>query len=417
MSYFFRVATASCVALLLLLKVDGFFIPQQHTQSPRNYVTQGKRSTISHSTDAQTIDKSTSLERTPSYTRQVSLLTKALTSFNSSDASQLIIELSALRSNGTDEETINSLLNQLLSDGPDGKLPFWTVFRSVAIFSNRGRLASLRRTLDLTTPPPNEEDDEPSADDRLRRRRRALISLLRQLATVPEERSSGWVPAIRIIEWKARREQLDDQSSEDLRSRLAQGLETPEYEILSQTNRDGVEIRRYKHFTVCSVTMGKSKPVSNDETKPSLGGPSAFNSLAGYLFGNNQQKTAMKMTTPVLMDGDDETKQMSFVLPSQYWEAERLSTAPQPMEGSGVTLATRETQERAVVMFGGYASKKEVERRKEQLVRGLESVEEWRAVDDEPVTLAQYNDPFTPPWKRLNEVSLVVQRTHSSSQQ
>lgn len=102
---------------------------------------------------------------------------------------------------------------------------------------------------------------------------------------------------------------------------------------------------------------------------------------------------------------------MSFVLPSDYWSTEGLSLAPQPLAGSDVTLNRDAGGTRAVVMFGGYASQEEVARRTEQLqVALLQTPDlEWEAIStDEPVALAQYNDPFTPPWKRLNEVSIPV---------
>ena len=61
-------------------------------------------------------------------------------------------------------------------------------------------------------------------------------------------------------------------------------------------------------------------------------------------------------------------------------------------------------------MFSGYASKKEAEKRKKELLSTLsKSDSKWKAVED-TLTLAQYNDPFTVPWKRVNEVSVKVQK-------
>lgn len=55
----------------------------------------------------------------------------------------------------------------------------------------------------------------------------------------------------------------------------------------------------------------------------------AFRSLAKYLFGGNESSTKLQMTTPVI--SSQET--MQFVLP-----VESVADAPQPPEGSGVTL-------------------------------------------------------------------------------
>ena len=150
---------------------------------------------------------------------------------------------------------------------------------------------------------------------------------------------------------------------------------------------------------------------------PELKGASSFGALAGYLFGKNDQSTAMKMTTPVFTTNPGEVssepnqqdeQNMEFVLPSNYWGTENLSKAPKPLESSGVTLQERESETRAVLMFSGYASKKEAEKRKKELLSSLsKSDSKWRPIEDS-LTLAQYNDPFTVPWRRVNEVSVSV---------
>merc|ERR1712087_15124 len=111
---------------------------------------------------------------------------------------------------------------------------------------------------------------------------------------------------------------------------------------------------------------------------------------------------------------------MSFVLPSEYWTD--IEKAPKPMKSqkgdtkaSIVSLVKQDTQNRAVLLFGGFASSKEVKVLKKNLLQMVEQDSEWMVenstggLDDEKkVVLAQYNDPFTPPWKRRNEVSVVV---------
>jgi hypothetical protein len=348
--------------------------------------------------------------------RRLSLLGDAIRSFNSSAAADLISEISDMRSSGADQDAMDSFLNSLLSEGPDGKLPVWARLRPLARFSKRARFASLRRALDLTTPPPNESDNE-AGDDLLsqqRRRRRALVSSLRLLASEAEEDGSNG-PAIVQLERKAKRAKI---LTGDLRSRLPEGLETPEYEVVAK-RPSGYEVRRYDPFSVCSVSMEKTRPVDSYKTDatisdPKMGGARSFGALAGYLFGKNQQETAMKMTTPVLSSGQGVDRKMSFVLPSEFWKDGSLQLAPKPMEGSGVDLELNMGGERAVVMFGGYASKSEVELRQKKLLDSLAKDKEWEADQTEQTfQLAQYNDPFTPPWKRLNEVSVRVQARQS----
>ena len=116
----------------------------------------------------------------------------------------------------------------------------------------------------------------------------------------------------------------------------------------------------------------------------------------------------MKMTTPVLTVGEEDSRTMSFVLPSSYWDENDLSAAPTPLRNSAVKVTSVPGGERAVLAFGGFGRKADVSFRKRKLYDLLNSDEEWEAIKDAPITLAQYNDPFTPPWKRRNEVSVAV---------
>ena len=348
-------------------------------------------------------------------TSEYLLLEQAIASSKNAGSAQRIVEtLTSMRSSDADQQAMTEFLDALLENGPDQRLPLWSRWRFLSRFSRRARWATLRRTLDLTTPPPNVDDDiEDTLEDQQRRRRRALVSLLRTLANPTDDGDqevSTSIPAIVSIEQKAKRVR-NAKPSADMRNRLPADLETPQYEVIVQ--RSGYEIRRYDQFAVCSVSMNKARPADSYKTdatisNPKIGGAKAFGALAGYLFGKNQASTAMKMTTPVINRGQADTKTMSFVLPSEFWKDGGLATAPQPFEESGVMLERVEGQERAVVMFGGYASKKEVEVKKKLLLDKLESDNDWMAVGDS-VELSQYNDPFTAPWKRLNEVSVAVE--------
>jgi hypothetical protein len=265
--------------------------------------------------------------------------------------------------------------------------------------------------LELSTPSSEEtESIGDDADADLRRRRRSFVVLLRALAEEDVSKKSG--TAITQLEKQARREANAKFQTTDMANRVPEGLETPTYSVLA-SSRSGYEIRRYEPFTVCSVAMNKPRPTESSKTdamisNPQLKGASAFGALAGYLFGKNQASTAMKMTTPVLSAGEGAERYMSFVLPSKFWNG--LDTAPKPLDNSGVVLEKKDGGDRAAVMFGGFAAKKDVEDRTKQLLDGLAKDAEWTAEEGASVTLAQYNDPFTPPWKRRNEVSIEVVR-------
>lgn len=334
--------------------------------------------------------------------------------FNATAAESLLSELGSMREKGVSREIMDDFLDNLLTGGPDSSFPFWARSKRLARFSRRARMASLRRTLDRTTPPPNDnEDASDEKEQAVQRRRRTMVSVLRSLVAESQEGSTSKVPLIVRIERRAIQAEKDDATN--LRNRLPEGLETPEYEIIAYevSGSRNIEIRKYKPYSVCAVSMNKPRPSSSGKTDakvqmPEMSGASSFGALAGYLFGKNEESTSMKMTTPVftspLPEGD---RQMEFVMPSNYWNS--LTSAPKPFTESGVTLQERNPGDRAVLMFGGYASKKEVERRKKDLLTALSKDLDWKCIDEEP-TVAQYNDPFTPSWKRLNEVSIGVER-------
>lgn len=370
-----------------------------------------------------TVDTSPGITfRSPSERQQ--LLEEAI-GYNQTAATELIEEANLLRSvNGTAPITLEDFWNDLLvwadDDGENetiSSLPWWTKIGILSRFSKRARRASLRRCLDLTTP---YSDDDATANEsdsyRTSKRRRSLAVLVRSLAaTAVENRddaaptSKKRYPVIRELERQARQaSQSVILTAKERLNRIPPGLETPQYTVLA-TRKRGYEIRRYDPFSVCSVSMVQPRPVDATKTDakvsfPTMGGASAFGALAGYLFGKNQQETSMKMTTPVISSPDN--GQMSFVLPSEFWK--NVQAAPKPLSESGVSVETVEWEVRAVLMFGGYTSRKIIEVRSKQLLDGLQQDTEWKVEKGEPVMLAQYNDPFTPPWKRLNEVSVKV---------
>jgi hypothetical protein len=341
-------------------------------------------------------------------------------------ASALLSLLSTLRQRNSTSEQQESFLNNLLANGPDAPLPLWARFRHLAKYSKRARMYSLRRTLNYITPPVSIGE---SAEVKLQQRRRALVSLLRSLSVeeIGEELSDR--PAIVILESKAKQDSRD--AAKDLVSRRPPGLETPDYDVVA-TGEDlvgkmkglNIEIRCYKPYSVCSVSMNQPRPDDSSRTDAKLGAPelkgaSSFGALAGYLFGKNLQSTAMKMTTPVFTTGlventdgseDQEiSREMQFVLPSEYWGSDNLQKAPVPLEESGVSLRQIASENRAVLMFSGYASTKETKKRTKQLLSVLSrNGIRWGVVPNTEC-LAQYNDPFTLPWRRVNEISVKVE--------
>ena len=354
---------------------------------------------------------------------------------NNIDASQKILnELAQMRQNNRQMEA-EQYLDDLLKAIDANTQAIWARLPTMTRFSKRARLASLARALELSTPPADDEEDDGAANDAEsegRRRRRALAVLIRTLSKENEEEQQSTTdgastkgrfarPAIRSIERAAWRGAKESATLADMDKRIPAGLETPKYDVLVRNPKSGYEIRQYQPYSLATVGVS-SKIKANDEARaktdrkvsqPTLSGASSFGALAGYLFGKNSEQTSMAMTSPVFTtnaggDNKEGQREMSFVMPSDYWAEDGVATAPQPLDGSGVTLQRNEGGTRAVVMFGGFASKADIAKRKEQLLKGVEADKDYGVKEGSTVTLAQYNDPFTPGWKRRNEVSIDV---------
>lgn len=218
---------------------------------------------------------------------------------------------------------------------------------------------------------------------------RALVVLLRQLSTAtPWELEAGAATA---------KGQEGTGSFEQWLERTPK-LETPEYEVVFNDPAGAFEVRKYAPYSVVQTGGDSSERRS---------GNSYFFALAGYIFGKaNVEQEKMAMTTPVQVDR--RTGAMSFIMPSKYWGEEALQAAPAPTEDAGVRLQSRPGETIAVSVFGGYARGRAVAERTEALLSALKQRDDMEVVDPSEIRLMQYNDPFTVPWKRRNEVSVPV---------
>ncbi|MBX0295595.1 SOUL family heme-binding protein [Haloarcula nitratireducens] len=176
---------------------------------------------------------------------------------------------------------------------------------------------------------------------------------------------------------------------------------------------DGVEIRHYPQTVLVETTAPSAS--------------AAFRRLFGYISGENEGSEGVEMTapvetdgatvgmtapvrtgtdvstTPVRTDGDDGESgsvRMAFYLPASYTPA----TAPVPTDPS-VRLVVDPPRTAAVREFGWYATEGRVAREREALFETLAD----RGIETRgDPTLLQYNDPWTPPFMRRNEVEVTV---------
>ncbi|KAJ1461323.1 SOUL hem-binding protein [Pelagophyceae sp. CCMP2097] len=175
-------------------------------------------------------------------------------------------------------------------------------------------------------------------------------------------------------------------------------LETPAYAVVESRGR--WEVRSYEGTTLCQL--------EGDDAK----GPMAFRSLAGYILSSqNAEAEKMSMTTPVMMrQGAEKREAMAFVIPQQY------SSKPPTPTNAQIKVQALPPRLQAAIWFGGLASDDQVAAKRSALEGLVAADGDYAIAPGAECYVAAYNDPFTPPWKRRNEVLLdVVKRQATTS--
>jgi hypothetical protein len=151
-----------------------------------------------------------------------------------------------------------------------------------------------------------------------------------------------------------------------------------------------------------SKQVSMTAPVATDGERLDVGDATS-DEAAGEANGETNSETEsedVSMTAPVRTDRDGEGVRMEFVLPAEYTP----ETAPRPTDPR-VELVIRPSRTIAVLGFSGSARDRKAKEIESKLLETL--AEEGIEAIDEP-TLLQYNDPYTPPFMRRNEVAVEV---------
>jgi hypothetical protein len=152
------------------------------------------------------------------------------------------------------------------------------------------------------------------------------------------------------------------------------------------------EIRFYPSATFATIK-------SDAKTYKELSGP-GFRKLADYIFGGNEDKTQISMTSPVQMDINDTVSTMSFVMPSSYNQA----NLPKP-NNPDVFLSETSEEYVAAIQFGGFASDKELKLYSEKL---LDILKEKGIKTYGNTKFLGYNPPFQLVGRR-NEIIVSIE--------
>ena len=167
------------------------------------------------------------------------------------------------------------------------------------------------------------------------------------------------------------------------------GYEMPPFEVVSRSA--AYEVRDYAPHILASVSVA-----GNVRRSASAG----FRRLAGYIFGGNATGEKIAMTVPVQQLPQGEAFEITFMMPERY----DLSDLPTPDAGEIRFRRTR-AERLAVRRFSGYASGATLNRHAAELRDLLRR--DGVAILDGP-RYAYYDDPFTLPWRRRNEVAFVI---------
>ena len=134
------------------------------------------------------------------------------------------------------------------------------------------------------------------------------------------------------------------------------GIETYNYEVVKKY--DKFEIRDYEAslFSYVNLNASTYKEASNQ----------GFRTLAGYIFGYNEKKQKISMTSPVAMNMDDSISMM-FMIPKRY----KLEELPKPID-SGIKFKEEPAKTVAAIKFGGWANDKKIEKYKSRLINHLD---------------------------------------------
>lgn len=167
------------------------------------------------------------------------------------------------------------------------------------------------------------------------------------------------------------------------------------------------EVRDYPAHIVAEVTVtGEQKEAANK----------GFRLLAGYIFGGNKSRKRIAMTAPVVQAPVGEKFAMTapvtqiqnagtwivrFTMPSAY----TMEALPEPNDQK-VQLRRLPATRFAALRFSGLAGKGDVDVKSTEL---LEAAKAHHLRASGPVTLAQYDPPWTPWFMRRNELMVPIE--------
>jgi hypothetical protein len=185
------------------------------------------------------------------------------------------------------------------------------------------------------------------------------------------------------------------------------GYEIPKYNVVKQDGN--IELREYKPALIAEVEIAEA------DREKAVG--KGFRILASYIFGDNiadksiamtapvtqtvkAESTTIKMTAPVTQISKNNSWLVQFTMPSKY----TLETLPKA-KNEQIKFYNSNANKAIAVTFSGFVNDKKVADNK-QILQNYAAQNSLK-ISGEAI-IAYYNDPFTFPWNRRNEVMFEV---------
>lgn len=192
----------------------------------------------------------------------------------------------------------------------------------------------------------------------------------------------------------------------DDRSGYYKGYELPSYKIVNKI--DNIEFREYQPRLVAQVEVEGERQKAAKE---------GFMTLAKYIFGNNTQEQKVSMTSPVVQEevsqkismtspvtqikSENQKWVVQFGMPSEY----KIETLPKPKD-ERIKFKMTESKKVVAITFASLWSDKRFNEEKEKLA---EFIKKNNLKTKGDAIIAYYDDPFTFPWNRRNEIIWELQ--------
>jgi hypothetical protein len=168
-------------------------------------------------------------------------------------------------------------------------------------------------------------------------------------------------------------------------------VEQAKYEVLNKIGK--IEIRRYPPLVTARVDGY---------------GNGGFNLLFRFITGDNQQKSGIAMTAPVVSGQIamtapvlSETGSIAFIMPEGF----TLETTPEPLDDR-VKIVEIPERVVAALRFSGRWSNSIFKKKSEEMLKELANAGIKTAGQ---VFAMRYNGPYTPWFMRRNEVAIMIE--------